>query len=766
MEASFVEEVAASLVREFLSKKGLKKTGIVMDEEFPRTAFSINNRNELRNILHLQSLYKQNKAKETPLKTILEIMASYFLEFQINQSFLGNSSFLENKVSHSRSTESFPPKNFLSREATRGQTAAEKIKKGTPSYETNEGISCLSRRHCPKPSEKGKARATVDGQAQAEGEKKLCDPLDVSQIPGQSSTETRMALREKLRGQLGVLPPQGKIAASTDESQEDSLKRRHLKRLSGICSPSEFGQEATFKSSTSLLGHSFEKTIIPRPLDELLSARSEHSLEARQNSSPNSPSGRCAKKDVSTPRNVDSSGDDRLTKLGLDRPAETKKIVSGYDAYEKRHPLDDFRKEMGNWSGVKSMQKSEAPLTDLRRSPTSASRKDYLPRDILELVDVEDEESWENVGKDPEPLALHMCQLTTKPIDFILAKDLKTLLFGSSLGCFNEEWKIQSFTFSENPYLKYGIVQKKGGPCGVLAAVQAHVLQHLIFGDSSRNNTVRCLRPSDTERVQCLILALAGILWRAGGNDKVVVTLSTGIQQFTPVGKYKPDGILETLLLHFIAKYEDLLKFLQQNIHQFEAGPHGCILLTLSVILSRSINRVRGDMDVITNPLIGAHGYCTQELVNLLLTGKAVSNVFNDMMELDSGNGNITVLKGVTGRSDLGLLSLFEHYNVCQVGCYLKTPRFPIWVVCSESHFSVLFCLRKDLLADWRAERRFDLYYYDGLANQEEEIHLTIDTSQLSVENQEDDLVSPLELCIRTKWKGAVVNWNGTEPLL
>ncbi|KAG8138703.1 hypothetical protein E2320_001494, partial [Naja naja] len=93
------------------------------------------------------------------------------------------------------------------------------------------------------------------------------------------------------------------------------------------------------------------------------------------------------------------------------------------------------------------------------------------------------------------------------------------------------------------------------------------------------------------------------------------------------------------------------------------------------------------------------------ELVNLLLTGRAVSNVFNDVMELDSGNGNFTLLKGISGRSDLGLLSLFEHY---------------------DSHFSVLFCLRKDLLADWRTERRFDLYYYDGLANQQEEIRLTI----------------------------------------
>jgi hypothetical protein len=27
----------------------------------------------------------------------------------------------------------------------------------------------------------------------------------------------------------------------------------------------------------------------------------------------------------------------------------------------------------------------------------------------------------------------------------------------------------------------------------------------------------------------------------------------------------------------------------------------------------------------------------------------------------------------------------------CQVGSHLKNPQFPIWVVCSESHFSLVF---------------------------------------------------------------------------
>ena len=53
--------------------------------------------------------------------------------------------------------------------------------------------------------------------------------------------------------------------------------------------------------------------------------------------------------------------------------------------------------------------------------------------------------------------------------------------------------------------------------------------------------------------------------------------------------------------------------------------------------------------------------------MNLYLTGRAVSNVFNDTMELDSGGGQLTVLKGIHQRSDIGLMSLFEHYKSCQV---------------------------------------------------------------------------------------------------
>lgn len=61
-------------------------------------------------------------------------------------------------------------------------------------------------------------------------------------------------------------------------------------------------------------------------------------------------------------------------------------------------------------------------------------------------------------------------------------------------------------------------------------------------------------------------------------------------------------------------------------------------------------------------------------------------------------------------------MSLFEHYQSCSVGEHLKTPLFPIWLVCSESHFSVLFSEHRGTEKAGLADRLpIALNYYDGL---------------------------------------------------
>ena len=65
--------------------------------------------------------------------------------------------------------------------------------------------------------------------------------------------------------------------------------------------------------------------------------------------------------------------------------------------------------------------------------------------------------------------------------------------------------------------------------------------------------------------------------------------------------------------------------------------------------------------------LINAHGYSSQEIVNLLLTGRAFTNTFNGEHKLGNSPQESMVLRGITQKAEIGLLSLFEHYDCYKV---------------------------------------------------------------------------------------------------
>lgn len=129
------------------------------------------------------------------------------------------------------------------------------------------------------------------------------------------------------------------------------------------------------------------------------------------------------------------------------------------------------------------------------------------------------------------------------------------------------------------------------------------------------------------------------------------------------------------------------------------------------------------------------------------------------------------VLRGVSCRGCVGFLTLQEAYNYLEVGEHFKEPHCPTWVIYSESHYSVLFSATnkdpKDCVNGNDSE--FDLFYWDMLANQKEPIRLTVKmqhNEELPDVNDERALIPPLDLVIRTKWKGAFIDWNGTEEIL
>ncbi|XP_022648380.1 probable ubiquitin carboxyl-terminal hydrolase MINDY-4 isoform X2 [Varroa destructor] len=334
-------------------------------------------------------------------------------------------------------------------------------------------------------------------------------------------------------------------------------------------------------------------------------------------------------------------------------------------------------------------------------------------------------------------------------------EQLQRLLFGDSSRTFGDEWLRQGLEFSrEDSHVAYGLRQSKGGPCGVLAVTQAYIFKHLLWpeGKSEVGDMSSRLQVTESSRRGALLRAIHEILVQAGGSDGLnsVKTQSGGPYKYV-LGKVAGNSqrtAFTSLTIYNLPTSEQLMGFLTQ--HQEEILRDGVVQLLISVLLCRGVDNIRKDMDSPDHALIGRHNHTTQEVVNLMLTGRAVSNLFDDRLDVEG-----TILKGVQQRSTCGLLSLVEAYGIIEVGSYLKCPIFPIWVLISENHYFVLFATSVAVL-DCRVP--FELLVYDGLANSENATVIKVDPSRTREDAADESSKNPVELCIRTKWKGALVD--------
>lgn len=58
------------------------------------------------------------------------------------------------------------------------------------------------------------------------------------------------------------------------------------------------------------------------------------------------------------------------------------------------------------------------------------------------------------------------------------------------------------------------------------------------------------------------------------------------------------------------------------------------------------------------------------------------------------------VLHGIAERSEIGFLTIFEHFKYMEVESFLKSPAYPIWVICKEYHYSVVFGTHASVIMD------------------------------------------------------------------
>ncbi|KAL2995364.1 hypothetical protein AAZX31_10G213400 [Glycine max] len=365
------------------------------------------------------------------------------------------------------------------------------------------------------------------------------------------------------------------------------------------------------------------------------------------------------------------------------------------------------------------------------------------------------------LGRSEEDSRLKSVNLS-KELSAEEANQLFGMVFGNEVSKgILAQWSNQGIRFSSDPVTSMGLVQHEGGPCGVLAAIQAFVLKYILFF-SDELKDVSCMSPeglgasfksqsipsynfssltedfrfsgcgvhllisicpciylnlliSDSpmlsvlkgfQRMRALVRSMGEILFSCGSNRRAVIaTLSIsendiqrfeGISEVEVVTKSLQGLSIESALdLQKVLRVETCtsqttaLQRLEANLPLFQSRM-GALLFLISALLSRGLDLVQSDRDDPSLPLVTApFGHASQEIVNLLLCGEAVPNVFDGRMDLGGG----MFVKGISRYVEVGFLTLLESLNFCKVGQFLKSPKWPIWVVGSESHYTVLFAL-------------------------------------------------------------------------
>jgi len=148
-----------------------------------------------------------------------------------------------------------------------------------------------------------------------------------------------------------------------------------------------------------------------------------------------------------------------------------------------------------------------------------------------------------------------------------------------------------------------------------------------------------------------------------------------------------------------VSHVADVQQLLEEGVDTWLAGPCGVLSFICSVLMSRTPTGTREDMDDPTTPMIGRFGHCSQELVNLMLIGEATSNVFDGSRWLGDDPSSGLLVKGVDGDKvgvpNIGFLSELEPMRYLCVGSLYKNPEYPIWVLGSSTHYTVLFSIRR-----------------------------------------------------------------------
>ncbi|XP_030382622.1 ubiquitin carboxyl-terminal hydrolase MINDY-3 homolog [Scaptodrosophila lebanonensis] len=155
-----------------------------------------------------------------------------------------------------------------------------------------------------------------------------------------------------------------------------------------------------------------------------------------------------------------------------------------------------------------------------------------------------------------------------------------------------------------------------------------------------------------------------------------------------------PNEFHDNLRTVYFDDIKGVARYYDENYSQL-SNTYGVLIFMYSVFLTKGIEQVTAEISDTSESLIhNTYGYGAQSLINLMLTGRAVAHVWDN--EQDVGG---LKLRGICEQSDIGFITLMEQMRYCTVGSFFKNPRFPVWVMGSDTHLTVLFSKEKRLVS-------------------------------------------------------------------
>ncbi|TGZ75107.1 hypothetical protein CRM22_000565 [Opisthorchis felineus] len=262
--------------------------------------------------------------------------------------------------------------------------------------------------------------------------------------------------------------------------------------------------------------------------------------------------------------------------------------------------------------------------------------------------------------------------------------ELNALIWGSA--DLNEDifqrW-CQGFYFS--PTEPTALMQNGGGPCAVLAPVQAVILRNMLL--SGKFSTTASAEGVDSSEV--LVSAILDIMTLVKPNAETQWTWVHWSNQNGEVGTVEsaltPSLFFEGLRSISASSVDELHGLIMSLAPELQS-PFGVLCFLYSILFTHGLSALRKGMADETDTLIDpVHGHASQCLINLLICGQTTPYLFDGERTVSG-----ITLTGIKRQPPTGFLTLFEALHYCESGWYLKNPSYPVWILGSETHFTVL----------------------------------------------------------------------------